>query len=197
MPPETSEQLDAALTGGQEELVERLWTRVQATVARTVREKAGRSLLAGREADDLAQECLAAVVRDLRQFRYLGSGSLEAWVRKVTENALRMLGRSDVAQKRGRALVAAAAPEQIEAAKGPRQKSQSTPSGESAKRELLRRLQQATALLSPLEAKMVQEVDVVGRPIREVAAELGVAERTLFRARARALRRLARFLGPA
>lgn len=190
MPPRTRDLLDAAAQGGDSQRQGELWTRVREVVANTIRAKAGGALLARYTLEDLVEEALVEVVRCFPGFEYRGPRTFDAWCCTVTETTLLGLARRDGAQKRGPGRLAPASPEQIEQGKGPRQASQTTPSGEASKAETFRRLRDGMALLSNEEQEVVKLIVMERRSPAEVAERLGLSERTVFRRQCKALERL-------
>jgi RNA polymerase sigma-70 factor (ECF subfamily) len=135
------------------------------------------------DAADLVQEVFAALVRKLPEFRYDPGGSFRGWLRAVLVNKGRELRR------RAPPPAGCADPAELpDPAAG-------LPEPEDYRAEVVSR---ALALLRPDFRPATWEAfwrtAALGRPAREVAAELGVSANAVHVARCRVLRRLRREL---
>lgn len=135
------------------------------------------------EAADLVQDVLVVLVEKLPQFTYDQNKSFRSWLRTVTLNRWRAQQR----QKSARPLVTGAAPLDEVAA----------PDGDSAfgeveyrSRLVSRALELIRADFHPVTWKACWEYAVQGRPVEDVARELGVSVNTVYLAKSRVLRRL-------
>jgi RNA polymerase sigma-70 factor (ECF subfamily) len=135
------------------------------------------------DADDLVQDVFAVLVEKLPRFTHDGQGSFRGWLRTVTLNRWRDRRRGRAARLRpvpDEALADVPAPE-------------AAPAFEEAEYHAFlvgRALRLMQADFQPTTWKAAWEHGVRGRPAREVAAELGVAEGTVYVATGRVLRRL-------
>jgi len=180
MPPHTRTDLDG-VHRGDPVATERIWARIQEVVRRTVRARAGAQLLRLLSYEDLVQEALAAVEVSLEGFSSRGEGTLDTWVAVVTQHRIQELARFHWAAKRGEGRLENATGSRLEAARGPRQATRLTPSRELIHREEICRLQEALALLSERERLAVEWLLRDRRPAAELAARLGVSERSVQR----------------
>ncbi|MFG0283875.1 MAG: RNA polymerase sigma factor [Phycisphaerales bacterium JB039] len=153
------------------------------------------------EADDVMQVTYMEAVSRLGQFKTGGTDGFRAWLSRVAENNLIDAVRALEAAKRpsprqkvtraGRDDSAVALIEQLSAT------GQGTPSRVAARGEAVRFMEQALGALPADYEKVVRMYDLEGRPISEVAAELGRSEGAVYMLRARAHDRLRDQMGPA
>jgi RNA polymerase sigma-70 factor (ECF subfamily) len=111
------------------------------------------------DAEDVAQEILLAIHRDLSSFRGGGERAFYKWVFSIGENRIRDLVDHHAALKRR-------LPEEA------RQSTQTSPSGGAARVETCRLVKEAIAALPEDYRRVVQLVRIEERPYEEVAAVL-------------------------
>lgn len=139
------------------------------------------SLRAKFEPDDLAQEVLLAVHRDLDGFTGRDRRTFYAWVFRIAENRLRDLADHFGAAKRREVEI-------------PRS-SQTTPGTDAARNEAVRRLADAIADLPEDHRCVVQLRRLEEREFAEIAAALGRSENAVRIVYCRALKALRQALG--
>ncbi len=183
-----------ALVALLEALAPPIRARIEAGIAPAMR--------ASLEADDVMQVTYMEAVSRIDQFRTGGAPGFRAWLGRMAENnlvdAVRALDaakrpspRRKVTRAGGADESAIALIEQLSASGG------GTPSRVAARGEAVRFLEQALAGLPGDYQKVVQMYDLEGRPIGQVAAELGRSEGAVYMLRARAHDRLREAMGPA
>ena len=154
------------------------------------------------EADDVMQVTYLEAVCRLGQFKTGGVDGFRAWLSRIAENNLidavraleaakRPSPRQKVTRAGGRDESAIALIEQLSAT------GQGTPSRVAARGEAVRFMERALGALPADYEKVVRMYDLEGRPISEVAAELGRSEGAVYMLRARAHDRLQEAMGPA
>jgi RNA polymerase sigma-70 factor, ECF subfamily len=136
------------------------------------------------DAADLVQEVFAALVRKLPTFRYEIDGSFRGWLRTVLRNKWSELNRRWSPPTQAGAAVEELADPASDLLDGP-----------GYQQELVGR---ALRLLRPEFQQAAWEpfwqTAVLGRPVREVAMELGISNNAVYVARCRVLQRLRREL---
>jgi len=186
VPSPSTRDLLARCLGGDPAAVQETWDRLLRTVRGTIRARAGPALVQENGFEDLVQEVLAAIHRALPRFHYQGKGSLEAWVRMISENKIRSLARRREAAIRGPGTRREASPSQLEAGEKPRQSTRLTPSRLLIHEEDLCRVREGLALLPEKERKVLRWREVDRLTVAEVARRLGLSERTVYRLHSRA-----------
>jgi RNA polymerase sigma-70 factor (ECF subfamily) len=140
------------------------------------------------DADDLTQEVLSAVVRDLPQFRHERRGAFRSWLRSITVHRLHGFWRA--AQYRPIALGGDAVVEQLAQLEDP-ESGLSRVWDEEHDRHVLRRLLE---LLAPefgaTRLRAFERVALQGEPAVAVATDLGLTVNAVLLAKSRVLRRL-------
>jgi RNA polymerase sigma-70 factor (ECF subfamily) len=165
------------------------WARLVDVYAPLVRGWLRRQGVAEADADDLTQEVLAVLVRELPQFRHNGRpGAFRAWLRGVTANRLRGFWRA----RRGRP--EAAGGDAFAAALGQLEDPHSDLSrrwDEEHDRHVLRRLQELIEPeFSATAWRAFRRTVLDGERAAAVAAELGTSVNAVLLAKSRVLRRL-------
>jgi RNA polymerase sigma-70 factor (ECF subfamily) len=154
------------------------------------------------EADDVMQVTYLEAVLRLDQFRTGGAAGFRAWLGRLAENnlidAIRALEAAKRPNPHHRATRAGAGGdsavaliEQLSAS------GDGTPSRVAARSEAVRLLEQTLQGLPQDYQRVVRMYDLEGRPIGQVAQELGRSEGAVYMLRARAHDRLREAMGPA
>ncbi len=135
------------------------------------------------DAADLTQDVFVILVRKLPEFRYDCQKSFRAWLKTVTLNQWRAVGRRLPKGPRRTLAVDVPAPEGLDASAGFEEA--------EYRQEVLRR---AMALIrrdfQPTTWGVWREHVVVGRPAAEVAAQFDVTVNSVYLTKSRVLRRL-------
>lgn len=163
------------------------WARLEGVYTPLIRAWLGRIPGLAQEADDLAQEVLAVVAREVVRFERRREGSFRAWLRRVTVNRVRTHRR----QTRRRPVAG------LDPAEGFLDRL-ADPGGDLARewdrahdRHVIDRL---LALARPDFAPATWEAfrlfALEGRPAAEVGRELGLSENAVLQAKSRILKRL-------
>lgn len=153
------------------------------------------------DADDVMQVTYIEAVLRIARFKSGGASGFLAWITRMAENnlidAIRSLEaarRPDPSRRVGGQRTGAdsmvAFVEMLSA-------SNTTPSGHAARGEAAKHLDSALKSLPPDYERVVRLYDLDGRPMDEVAKELGRSEGAAFMLRARAHDRLKEAMGPA
>jgi RNA polymerase sigma-70 factor (ECF subfamily) len=164
------------------------WQRLVDLYTPLIRDWLRRSALQPPDADDLTQEVLAVLVRELPQFRHdLRPGAFRRWLRTVTVNRLRGFWRA----RRGRPLATgdsdfARVLDQLEdPASGP-----SRLWDQEHDRHVVRRLLELIQPeFEPATWQAFRRLVLEGRPTAAVAAELGISPNAVRIAKSRILSR--------
>ena len=152
------------------------------------------------EADDVLQVTYIEVVGRIGQFKTGGLSGFRAWVARVAENNLLDAIRAAHAAKR---------PDPAKRAHTPRNadesaatlidviagESKATPSRCVARGEAVMAMERMLATLPADYAKVIRLYDLAGRPVEEVAKEMGRSTGAVFMLRARAHDRLREAMG--
>lgn len=152
------------------------------------------------EADDVLQVTYIEVVGRIGQFKTGGLSGFRAWVTRVAENNLLDAIRSAQAAKRPNPAKRAHAPRNaddsaatlIEVLAG---ESKATPSRFAARGEAVMAMERMLATLPADYARVIRLYDLAGRPVEEVAREMGRSTGAVFMLRARAHDRLREAMG--
>jgi RNA polymerase sigma factor (sigma-70 family) len=140
------------------------------------------------DADDLTQEVLGAVVRDLPQFRHERRGAFRSWLRTITVHRLKGFWRA--AQHRPVAIGGDAVAQQLAQLEDP-DSGLSRVWEEEHDRHVLRRLLELLAPeFAPTAWRAFERVALRGEPAAAVAADLGMTVNAVLIAKSRVLRRL-------
>lgn len=144
---------------------------------------ARRTGLPEHEAGDMVQDVFVVLLQKLPEFTYDGRGNFRGWLRTVTLNKWRE------GQRRRR-------PEPTELSDLAAPEESGTFEEVEYRRQLVgRALELMRAEFQPTTWKACWEYVVVGRPVPEVARELGVTVNAVYLAKSRVLRRLRQELG--
>jgi RNA polymerase sigma-70 factor (ECF subfamily) len=152
------------------------------------------------EADDVLQVTYIEVVGRIGQFKTGGLSGFRAWVTRVADNNLLDAIRAAQAAKRPDPARRAHAPRNaddsaatlIEVLAG---ESKATPSRFVARGEAVMAMERMLATLPADYAKVIRLYDLAGRPVEEVAKEMGRSTGAVFMLRARAHDRLREAMG--
>ena len=163
------------------------WGRFEAVYRPLIRRWIGRIPGLGHEVDDVSQEVLLVLIREIPQFDRRRKGSFRAWLRQVTANRVRVYRRQRHRQT-------AAAADQTDGFLDQMADSNSL---------LARQFDQdhdkhvRDTLLSTVRSDFnqatwdaFQQFAVEGRPAAEVARELGLTVNAVVKAKSRVLKRL-------
>jgi len=141
----------------------------------------------GSEADDLAQEVMVVVVREIPQFQRQRQGSFRAWLRQVTVNRV----RTDRAQKRRRPV------QELDPADGfiDRLAEENDELAREWNRDHDRHVfQKLVAIVRPQFGQQAwdafERFALSGLPAAQVAAEFGMSENSVLKSKSRILKRL-------
>jgi RNA polymerase sigma-70 factor (ECF subfamily) len=140
------------------------------------------------EADDLAQEVLVVLVRELPRFERRRLGSFRAWLRQITANRLRTHWRR---QHRRPTATPRNDPDQLLAQlEDPHSELSRQWDREHDQQVFQRLLAVVQADFQPTTWEAFQRFACEGRPAAAVAAELGLSENAVLLAKVRVLKRL-------
>ena len=191
--------LARAIKGDRGSLVELLESLAPALRAR-LEGKIPATLRVAVEADDVLQVTYIEVVGRIGQFKTGGLSGFRAWVNRVAENNLLDAIRAATAAKRPDPAKRAHTPRNaedsaatlIEVLAG---ESKATPSRFVARGEAVLAMERMLATLPADYAKVIRLYDLAGRPVEEVAKEMGRSTGAVFMLRARAHDRLREAMG--
>lgn len=158
-----------------------LFDALRARIVLWAASKMSPALRAKVEPDDLAQEVLLAIHRDLDAFGGRDRRTFCAWVFRIAENRLRDLADHFGAAKR----------QEVEVPRS----AQTTPGTQAARNEAVRRLARAISALPDDHRRVVQLRRLEEREFGEIAAELGRSENAVRILYCRALKTLRAELG--
>lgn len=163
------------------------WGRLQGVYLPLIRRWLGLVPGLGDDADDLAQEILAVVCREVPRFDRRREGSFRAWLRLVTIN----VARNGRRQRRRRPIVG------LDPVEGFLDRL-TDPAGDLARewdrehdKHVVDRLMAAVeGDFSPATWRAFRRFGVDGEPAAQVASDLGMSENAVILAKSRVLRRL-------
>lgn len=144
-------------------------------------------------ADDIVQQTFTDVFVDIRRFRPSEARAFPAWLLTIARNNLREVLRSLETEKRGglRIHVRLDRPDRsqslLDLLYDP---AASTPSYHAVRDELAAALAVALEKLSGIHRRVLELYDLEGRPVEEVAADIGRSQGAVYLLRNRAHRRL-------
>ncbi len=139
------------------------------------------------EADDLAQEVLIVLVRELPVFERRHDGAFRAWLRQITLNRVRACQKA----RHRRGLAGGAAMEGLLAQLEDSGSDLARQWDEDHDRHVLNRLLDLVQRdFRPRTWEAFRRFVLDGRPAAQVAAELGMSETAVLQAKARVLKRL-------
>lgn len=189
--------IDRAVNGDEEaltELLERFGPTVRQSLARSLPHRWQAVL----SVDDVMQETYIDAFLDIGHFEPRGVGSFVAWLQTLARrnllDALRMLE----AEKRGRnrrSIKPESAEGSLLALAEQLGTTNATPSRHAAKREAGGKLQDAIQRLPETYRYVVEQYDLIGRPVDEIAAALSRSPGAVFMLRSRAHRQLGALMG--
>lgn len=190
-------RLVEAAQAGEREALEALFERYLPRVRRIVALRAGYRLRQLEDVDDLVQDALLRVFRDLDRFEARSEGSFRSWIARCVEREVIDGARRANAEKRGGARVRrfgdasdSLLAESIFAGDSP------TPSAVLRGRELEERLEEALLALPDHHREVIVLRKICEMSYAEIARTLGFAEEVNARmAVSRALKRLRELLG--
>lgn len=141
------------------------------------------------DTEDLVQSTLLAAFRGLEGYEYQGPGSLQAWLQKILINRVRQRLRLHLSDRRD-------ARRDVDALRLESRfdLSTMTPGEAVLAAEQYTLLVDAIAGLTEEERRLIVENKLEGRPIQEIASELGIDESTARRRRARVIETLGKKL---
>lgn len=181
--------------GGNRSALVRLLEHLAPIVRSRIRPKITRHLQSFVDEDDVMQVTYVEAVTRLETFRGGDASNFLAWLTRLAENnlidAVRMLEADKRPDPRKR--VNAVSPDDDSSAVAFIEQigvSQTTPSNAAAMQEMKGALDRVLDRLPPDYATVVRLYDLAGRPIAEVASELGRSEGAVYMLRARAHDRL-------
>ena len=163
------------------------WRRLQEIYLPLVRSWLGRVPDVRGEADDLAQEVLVALVRELPTFERRRVGAFRCWLRQITCNRVRAFRKAR--RRRGRAGGAGTDSLLDQLADSTSDLARQW-DGEHDRHVLDRLLALVRPDFRPRTWEAFTRYALAGRPAAQVAAELEMSEAAVMRAKARVLKRL-------
>jgi RNA polymerase sigma-70 factor, ECF subfamily len=141
------------------------------------------------DADDLSQEVLAVVVRELPRFAHNGrTGAFRSWLRQITVNRLRAFWRAG--RGRPQATGDSGFLELAEQLEDPDSSLSRAWDREHDEHVLARLLELIAPEFEATTLAAFRSVAVEGRPVEETAAALGISTAAVYIAKSRVLRRL-------
>jgi RNA polymerase sigma-70 factor, ECF subfamily len=164
------------------------WQRLHSMYLPLIRRWLGRVPGLGHEADDLAQEVLIVVVREIPQFQRQRVGSFRAWLRLVTVNRLRTHRKRQLRRRPSVALDAEQKfVEQLADSNGDLARQWDREHDRHVFENLLSVVRPN---FEPKTWEAFQRFAVEGIPAAQVSAELGTTENAVLQAKSRILKRL-------
>jgi RNA polymerase sigma-70 factor, ECF subfamily len=163
------------------------WHRLQGIYLPLIRRWLGRVPGLGDEADDLAQEVLIVVVRELPRFERRREGSFRAWLRKVTVNKTRSHWRRRRRMPAAGLDPAAGFLDRLEAPNGDLAREWDRDHDRHVFERLLAIVQPD---FQPITWDAFRRFALDGLPAARVAEELGLTENAVLQAKSRILKRL-------
>jgi RNA polymerase sigma-70 factor (ECF subfamily) len=164
------------------------WQRLHDLYQPLIRHWLARVPGVGDEADDLTQEVLVVLVRELPRFERRREGSFRAWLRRITVNRLRTYWRG---RQRRPGPAPSPEPDQfLSQLEDPHSELSRQWDREHDQQVFQRLLATVQSDFSPTTWEAFQRFAVQGRPAAAVAAELGLSDNAVLLAKARVLKRL-------
>jgi RNA polymerase sigma-70 factor (ECF subfamily) len=185
--PETSVSLLDRLRDRPDEAS---WRRLVDLYAPLIRGWLRRQGLQDSDADDLAQDVLAVLVRELPTFEHRGAGAFRSWLRAITANRLRNFCRAR--QSRPDATGDSDIVRALEQLEDPHSELSRLWDQEHEQHVLRRALELIAPEFAPSTWQAFRRVMIDGAAVAAVAAELGVSLNAVFIAKSRVLSRLRR-----
>lgn len=198
------EQLDNLLIEalkGNRQALDDLCGRLTPRLAQALKGKIPRDLQAIVKVDDVVQETFVDVIHGLErgQFTSGGAAAFLRWMQTIASNNLKDLGRAH-RHDRENMHPSQRSPDRsddsvwalfLQTAPG----TKDTPSKTVGRKEAIAMMRGAMKRLKGSHQQIIVEYDLKQRPMREVAAELGISEGAAFMRRNRAIRELRDLLG--
>lgn len=179
------------------DLLEQVGPQVRARIA----PKVSGHLQTSVDVDDLMQVTYIEAVTRLDHFKGGGASGFLAWLTRLAENnlidAVRALEAARRPDPHKRVSIARNSEQSMIALVEVLGITTTTPSRHAAMGEGLRALNVALSQLPPDYEKVVRMYDLEGRPVEEVASEMGRTQGAVYMLRARAHERLKELMGPA
>ncbi|HRQ73368.1 MAG TPA: sigma-70 family RNA polymerase sigma factor [Phycisphaerales bacterium] len=191
--------LEAARAGDRDALI-RLLDAVGPMVRRRLAEKLPPAMRSSIDEDDLMQVTYIEAVMRFRGFTTGGVSGFLAWVTRLAENNLIDAVRAMEADKRPdprRRVQAGPNADSMAQLVELLGMTYTTPSRMAAREEANAALDRALAKLPGVYERVIRLYDLEGRPVEEVAAEVGRSAGAVYMLRARAHERLRELLGSA
>lgn len=141
--------------------------------------------------DDILQQTFTDAFLDIGRFEPRGAGAFGAWLRRLADHNLTDATRALAAARRGGDRARATAGSSADLLLDQVLASTATPSQVLAREEAAGALRVAVQALPETWRRVVTAYDLEGRPVEELAAELGRSVGAVYLLRNRALRRLA------
>lgn len=197
--PATDDELLSAARGGDEEALGELLRRHAAELRRSLAGRIPGVLRGVLSEEDLLQETYTDAFLAIGRFVPCGAGAFGAWLKRMAHNNLRDALRMVEAEKRGggrRAVSGRSSEESLHALyQELMHDSRTSPSGHAARNEAAGALTEALRKLPEPARRVIEDYDLQGRPVREVATDLGRSPGAVYLLRNRANRRLRELLG--
>ncbi len=181
-----------AAQSGDSGAFDRLFARLAPRLRWYVGMRLGAQLRQSVEADDVLQETFSAAWRGLGGFEDRGPGSLLRWFFALAENRLKSMASASRAQRRDRRRTVAGGP--ADAALALEADPRTGPCTRAERVELRLRIASAMHELAPDERAAILGRVIDGRPLADLAVELGRSESAVRRLVAKAAAKLGRML---
>lgn len=197
--PDNESLLASALKGDRGSLVS-LLEALAPQIRGRIEPKITAHLRPSLDADDVMQVTYMEAYLRLSRFKTGGVAGFVSWLTRLAENnlidAIRALESAKRPDPRNRVTGGGSPEQSMVALVEMLGATTSTPSRHAAKGEAGKFLEQALAAVPPDYAKVVRMFDLEGRPMSEVAREIGRSEGAAYMLRARAHERLREEMGP-
>ena len=166
------------------------WQRLVDLYAPLIQTWLRRQGLQPADADDLAQDVLAVLIRELPTFQHRGAGAFRSWLRAITVNRLRNFCRAR--QARPDATGDSDFLNQLDQLEDPHSELSRLWDQEHEQHVLRRALELIGPEFAPSTWQAFRRVMIDGAAVPAVAAELGLSVNAVFIAKSRVLSRLRR-----
>ena len=166
------------------------WQRLVDLYAPLIQSWLRRQGLQDSDANDLAQDVLAVLVRELPRFEHRGPGAFCGWLRTITVNRLRNFWRAG--QTRPAATGGSEFAQRLAQLEDPRSELSRLWDHEHDQHIVRRALELIEAEFTPSTWRAFRRVMIDGAAVEAVAAELGLSANAVFIAKSRVLGRLRR-----
>jgi RNA polymerase sigma-70 factor (ECF subfamily) len=164
------------------------WQKLQDIYLPLIHAYLGRLSGLGNEADDLAQEILLVLVRELPSFERKRHGSFRAWLRQITVNRVRAHWKSK--HRRPRAGLGAEAEGFLAQLEDPRSELSRQWDRDHDKQVFRKLLALVQTDFEPATWQAFTRFFLDGLPAAQVGQELGMSENAVMQAKFRVLKRL-------